>query len=174
MLLEQSPFPMSKAFTREDDDAPEPVVPLRASAALPPGAKNYLTADGAERMRAEWARLREEHLGLPAEDRVTVERRMAELQQTLASAEIVHAEAEPADRVRFGATVTVREEDGTVTPYRIVGVDEVDADRGWVSWHSPLARALMNAHAGQRVVFPSPAGERALEIVRVEHAPPAA
>ncbi len=165
---------MSKAFTREDDDAPEPVVALRASAALPPGAKNYLTADGAERMRAEGARLRAEHLALPAEARVAVERRLAELEQTLASAEVVPEEPEPADRVRFGATVTVREEDGTVTRYRIVGVDEVDAERGWVSWISPVARALMNARTGQRVVFPSPAGERALEIVGVDHAPPRA
>lgn len=165
---------MSKAFTREDDDAPEPVVPLRASAMLPAGARNYLTADGAERMRAEWARLREEHSALPVEDRAARERRMAELQQTLASAEVVHAEAEPADRVRFGATVTVREEDGAVAAYRIVGVDEVDAERGWVSWLSPLARALMNARTGQRVVFRSPAGERALVVVRVEHTPPVA
>lgn len=152
---------MSKAFTREDDDAPEPSPSVRVAAALPPGAKNYVTADGAERMREELARLLEKPTDFGA-------RRIAELREILASAEIVPAETEPADRVRFGATVTVRDASGETARYRIVGVDEVDLDRGWVSWVSPLARALMNARVGQRVRLAVPAGERVLEVLRVD------
>ena len=78
----------------------------------------------------------------------------------------------PAERdgvVRFGATVTVRERSGTEERYRIVGVDEMDIDRGWVSWLSPIAKALLNARLGRRVRFKFPSGEKELEIIRVEY-----
>ena len=163
---------MSKAFTREDDDAPEPVAPLRASSALPPGAKNYVTADGAERFRAELARLIEQRAAAGKVEDVsrTREQRIAELQEILATAEVVGTDATAADQVRFGMTVTVREADGEKTRYRIVGVEEADFERGAVSWLSPIARALMNARPGQRVTFQSPAGERKLEVVAIDSA----
>ena len=166
---------MSKAFTREDDDAPEPLAPPRASSALPPGAKNYVTADGAERFCAELARLIEQRAaGGKAEDGSrTREQRIAELQGILATADVIETENVTADQVRFGMTVTVRETDGDGMRYRIVGVDEVDFERGRVSWRSPLARALMNARVGERVAFQSPAGERRLEVVAIDSAPPA-
>ena len=53
--------------------------------------------------------------------------------------------------------------------YRIVGVDEIDLDRGWVSWLSPIAKALLNARAGERVRFKFPSGQEELEIVKVEY-----
>jgi transcription elongation factor GreB len=53
--------------------------------------------------------------------------------------------------------------------YRIVGVDETDLDRGWVSWLSPVARALLNARLGERVRFRSPSGDRELTVVAVEY-----
>ena len=68
--------------------------------------------------------------------------------------------------VRFGATVVVREESGEESTYRIVGVDETDIDRGWVSWLSPIAKTLMNARPGKRVRFKFPAGEEELEDYR--------
>lgn len=70
-------------------------------------------------------------------------------------------------RVRFGATVTVREPDGGESSYRIVGVDETDLDRGWVSWLSPIAKALLNAEPGQRVRLKLPAGDVELEVTGV-------
>ena len=69
----------------------------------------------------------------------------------------------------FGATVTVRENNGTESVYRIVGVDEADFDRGWISWLSPIARALVNAKVGQRVSFKTPRGFSDLEIVKVSY-----
>jgi transcription elongation factor GreB len=65
--------------------------------------------------------------------------------------------------------VTVREYNGAESRYRIVGVDETDLDRGWISWVSPLAKALLNARIGQRVRFKLPSGEEELEIVGVAY-----
>ena len=165
---------MSKAFTRESDDAPEPpVMPRRSS--LPPGAKNYLTPDGERRLREELERLTQvDRPGLAgttddadAKRRLQgLDQRIVDLQQSLQSAVVVPPPAAPEDRVRFGATVTVRERGGE-TRYRIVGVDEADFDRGWVSWLSPIAKALLNARLGQRVRFKFPSGEEDLEIVGI-------
>ncbi|MEP6699307.1 MAG: GreA/GreB family elongation factor [Verrucomicrobiota bacterium] len=74
-----------------------------------------------------------------------------------------------ADRVHFGATVTVRESDGAETSYRIVGVDEVNVDRGWVSWLSPMAKVLLNRKQGERVWLELPSGEEMLEILDVQY-----
>jgi transcription elongation factor GreB len=71
--------------------------------------------------------------------------------------------------IRFGATVVVREESGGESTYRIVGVDETDFDRGWVSWLSPIAKALMNARLGERVRFKFPSGEEELEIIDISY-----
>ena len=64
---------------------------------------------------------------------------------------------------------TNRDAAGEESTYRIVGVDEADVDRDWVSWVSPIARALLNARLGQRVRFRFPAGEDELEVVRIEY-----
>ena len=53
--------------------------------------------------------------------------------------------------------------------YRIVGADEIDLDQDWVSWVSPIARALLNARLGQRVPFKFPSGETELEVIRIEY-----
>ena len=64
---------------------------------------------------------------------------------------------------------SVRETSGAESSYRIVGVDETDIDRNWVSWLSPIAKALLNARVGQRVRFKFPSGEAELEIVSVAY-----
>ena len=165
---------MSKAFTREDDDTPEePVVP-RFNPALPPGATNWITADGAKRLEEELASLRERRaasVGMGTRQRA-LEQRLADLEYTLATAEVVAPGGEPCEEVRFGATVQVREKGGGKTSYRIVGVDETDLERGWVSWLSPIARALLGARRGQRVTFRFPSGQKELEIVAITDAPP--
>lgn len=168
---------MSKAFLRESDSPALPEPPPLISP-LPAGAKNFLTPDGAERLRAEVVRLVDnERPGLvaaPAGDEDAKQRlrlldqRVRYLQESLRSAVIVPVPKDEPGIVRFGATVIVR--DGpTEARYRIVGVDETDAERGWVSWLSPLARALMNARAGQRVVLNAPSGRKELEVVSVEY-----
>ncbi len=151
-----------------------PDLPPLASV-LPAGAKNYITPDGAQRLRNELERLvREKRPSVSGADDsdakrqlATLDQRIQRLEESLQSAEIVSPPGGDIDVVRFGATVTVREADGEESTYRIVGVDETDIDRGWVSWLSPIARALMNARAGDRVRFKIPSGETELEILRI-------
>lgn len=166
---------MSKAFTR-DDDGIAPVL-QRPISPLPPGVKNYMTAAGARRIEDELKHLREVERPRvvtsedpsKAELLQKIDLRIAYLDQSLLAAEVVHPPSQPDDKVRFGATVTVRDQSGAETRYRIVGVDETDTDRDWVSWRSPIAKALLNARVGQRVKFQIPAGTQEWEIVSIDY-----
>ncbi len=158
---------MSRAFVDEsasesrEEDAPELKIPL------PPGAKNYITPQGAERMRAEL-----DELLAAAQPRLReVDRRIQYLSRMAAIMEIVVPSAQPPERVVFGATVTVREKDQGERTYRIVGVDESDLSRGWVSWVSPVARALMGKKPGDTVKVSLPSEEKLLAIVSIGNAP---
>jgi transcription elongation factor GreB len=172
------PAVMSKAFTREsDEEQDEPSLP-RASALLPAGTKNYLTVDGAERMRRELEHLaqveRARLASLPENAETKQQMRVLngqirQLEEILQSAEVVPVPPPPWEQVRFGASVTVREAKRTETKYRIVGVDETDMDSNHVSWRSPIAKALLNARVGQRVRFRAPDGEVELEIVGINY-----
>lgn len=173
---------MSKAFTREDDVENEDILPRHVSP-LPPGAHNYFTPGGAGRLREELTRLRKVErpalqaaattggvAGADAEELLKrANLRISELQLSLATAEVIAPPPPPHDTVHFGATVTVRDERGAETTYRIVGADEADLDRNQVSWLSPIARALTNARLGQRVPFKFPSGVAQLEIVRIRY-----
>ena len=187
---------MNKAFTREtdreDDDEDGDVSPL------PPGTRNYMTPGGFARLKAEldalvggerpevvatiaWAagngdrsengdyiygkkRLRE------------IDRRIRFLVRRLDKAEIVDPgaprDSDAAERVFFGATVRVRGiERGDERTLAIVGVDETDTARGYVSWISPIARALMRAREGDVVTLRTPAGAEELEVVEIAYRP---
>src|SRR2546428_11908327 len=92
------------------------------------------------------------------------------------TAPVVAAPAAPrpgpaATRVFFGATVTYKDAAGLEHVVSIVGIDEVDLDRGYISWRSPLANALMKASPGDRVDLRAPAKTEHLEIIDVEYAP---
>ena len=171
---------MSKAFTRESDDETEPQLGANLSPALPPGTPNLMTARGAARLRAELARLieidRPEQLARAAQTGNKrplqwLSQRVAQIQESLQSAEIVAPPDQPSDAVCFGASVTVRHRDAETVRYRIVGAAEADPDRGELSWMSPIARALLNARPGDRVRVTVPAGEIELEVIAVTHDP---
>lgn len=169
---------MSKAFTRESDDGPEiPLRPRRVSP-LPPGTKNYFTASGARRLREELTAVltpeRDRLANLPAGEETTsrlqaIDERIEQIEQTLASAVVVETPEPPHDHVRFGATATVRHKNNEQSSYRIVGVDETDIDRDWISWLSPIAKALLNARAGQKVRIKLPAGEDELTVLEIRY-----
>lgn len=167
---------MSKAFTRDEDAGTSPVL-QRPISPLPPGVKNYMTAAGAKRIEEELKHLREverpravtSNDPAKAELLQKIEMRIAYLDQSLLAAEVVQPPAQSDGKVRFGATVMVRDKKGVETKYRIVGVDETDTDRDWVSWRSPVAKALLNASVGQRVKFQIPAGMQEWEIVAVDY-----
>jgi transcription elongation factor GreB len=167
---------MSKAFTRESDD-PQPLLP-RPTVPLPAGARNYLTPAGARRLREELEMLtnverpKAATLSDPQDGRRQVQaldQRIAYLAHSLETAVVTNPPPAPHDRVRFGAAVTVREQSGVESRYRLVGVDETDLDRNWVSWCSPIGRALLNGRLGQRVRFRRPSGEEDLEIVEIRY-----
>jgi len=73
------------------------------------------------------------------------------------------------DRVFFGATVTVEDEDGTETTYKIVGVDEIDGKSGAISWKSPIGRALIGKALDDTVVVKWHAGRRELTITEIDY-----
>jgi transcription elongation factor GreB len=156
---------MSKAFTKEGDDPLDGVLQVD-DAALPPGVKNYLTPEGAARLRDDIARLREAPRG-DARRKVEIDARLAALLRRLEAAEVIDPATQPRDRVVFGATVTVRDEEGRERRYRIVGVDEADAKRGWISWRTPIARALLDQPLGETVTLRTPGGEADVEIVGI-------
>ncbi|PLX86321.1 MAG: transcription elongation factor GreB [Desulfuromonas sp.] len=72
-------------------------------------------------------------------------------------------------RVLFGCTVTVENEEGEEKVYSIVGTDEFDASRGYVSWASPIGHALLGSSVGDVVSFATPGGQAELEIIKVEY-----
>ena len=174
---------MSRAFVDEStssarvEDAPERKIPL------PPGAKNYMTPEGAERLRRELSRLLSvERPRLIAEiaaaeksviaslqrHAAEVDRRIEYLRRMTAILEVIDSRGQAGDRVVFGATVTVLEGSAARRSYRIVGSDESDPAKGWVSWVSPVARALVGKRVGDRVPVKLPVGEKWLEILRIE------
>jgi transcription elongation factor GreB len=169
---------MSKAFTRDENEGPEiPDVPPTASL-IGPGEKNYITAQGAQKLRDELQRLLEVTRPELAEARddpdakrqlARLDQRIMQLEESLQSAEIVVPPSGALDIVRFGACVTVRESDGSETSYRIVGVDETNADENRVSWMSPIAKALLNRKQGERIRFKFPSGEETLEIIEISY-----
>jgi transcription elongation GreA/GreB family factor len=70
-------------------------------------------------------------------------------------------------QARFGARVTVEDQDGRQTSYELVGPDEVDPSAGQISVASPVAQALLGKRAGDRVVLRRPKGDIAATVVSV-------
>jgi len=101
-----------------------------------------------------------------------IDGRIRFLQGRLDAAEIVDPlrQGELAgERVLFGVTVTVENEDGDERTVSIVGEDEIDLNKGRISWVSPLGRALLGNSAGDLIQFKSPRGVEELEIIKVEY-----
>lgn len=169
---------MSKAFTRDENEGPDIPDIVPTAPVLAPGARNYMTPGGAQKLRDELQKLVEVTRPELVEARddpdakrqlARLDQRIRQLEESLQSAQIVEPGEEPRDVVRFGAWVTVCDSAGEETTYRIVGVDETDADNNWVSWMSPIARALLNRKRGERIRFKFPSGEESLEIKEVRY-----
>ncbi len=187
---------MSKAFTREqnqdDDDTDVDVV-----SPLPTGTRNYMTPGGFARLSGELDTLvKKERPELVATvawaagngDRSEngdyiygkkrlreIDRRIRFLLKRLDAAEVVdplvRRDDDCGDQVFFGATVTVANERGEERTVSIVGVDEIDTARGYVSWISPIARALLKSRVGDTVSVRTPAGLEELDVVDVTYKP---
>jgi len=188
---------MSKAFTRESDAADDGDDEQEAVSPLPAGARNYMTPGGFLRMKAELERLvQKERPELVATvawaagngDRSEngdyiygkkrlreIDRRIRFLIRRLDVAEIVDPAArrddDGADQVFFGATVTMRNAKGEERIVSIVGIDEIDTARGYISWVSPMARALIKAREGDTVTLRTPGGVEELDVLEIRYLP---
>ena len=97
------------------------------------------------------------------------EGRIAELEDKLARAEVIDVSKLSGDTVKFGATVTLVDEDTEEKRvWQIVGEPEADAKAGRISIASPLARALVGKKTGASVEVVTPGGARAFEVLKVE------
>ena len=97
------------------------------------------------------------------------EGRIAELEDKLARAEVIDVSKLSGDSIKFGATVTVIDEDtDKKTVWQLVGEPEADAKKGKISIASPLARALVGKKKGAQVEVVTPGGAKAYEVVKVE------
>lgn len=168
---------MSRAFVKGDDsDLPDQSLPERPLGAAP----YYVTPRGLAHLRKRFEALHNEHAALKAEnaafDRprlLAVERDLRYLSARLDGAVPVSTEAAAHDEVHFGARITLRDTQGRVANYHIVGEDEADLAQGKISYLSPLARVLMGARLGESVPWQRPAGTVELEITAIAYDPDA-
>jgi transcription elongation factor GreB len=190
---------MSKAFTKEsdgEDDERDDHAAEEAAHAQLAGVKNYITPSGLRRLRDElqfllarerpavtqvvaWAASngdRSENADYQYGKRRLrqIDRRIRFLTKRIDAAEVVDPAAprrgRAATHVFFGATVRYANAAGTERVVSIVGLDEVDLDRNYISWMSPLARALMKAGPGDSVVLHAPGGTEQLQVLEVRYA----
>ena len=179
---------MSKAFTRENDDAEDDEP---AEAVEPAVSRFYMTPAGYDRLRQELKRLVEAERPevvrtvtwaasngdrsengdyIYGKKRLReIDRRVRYLIRRLENSEVVRSAGRDTDQVFFGATVKVRAKDGAARSVTIVGLDEVDTARGRVSWISPIAKALIKARERDVVSLRTPGGTEELEILEVSY-----
>jgi transcription elongation factor GreB len=178
---------MSKAFTKEETEAPDAEF---EPPAIPAGGKNYISPAGFARLEAElrelveverpevvktvaWAASNGDRSEngdyLYGKKRLReIDRRVRFLIKRLENAEVVRSSGRDTDQIFFGATVRVSSAAGERT-ITILGLDEVDPTHGIVSWISPIARALIKAREGDTVTLRTPAGEEKLQILEVSY-----
>lgn len=99
-----------------------------------------------------------------------IDRRVRYLSKRLDAVTVVTETPSDPTRVFFGAWVTLEDEDGAEVTYRIVGPDESNASKGWISMEAPVARALMGRRDGDEVVVRRPKGDMAYTIVSIRYA----
>ena len=155
----------------------------------PPAASPYITPDGYESLQAEleslWQRRADVVKALAAAaaegDRSEnaeyiyrkkelggIDYRIRYLQKRLPQLNVVR-DSPAADRVFFGADVTVERDDGSTGIYRIVGPDEADAAEGRISIDSPLARALLKKSVDDEVTLELPTGLEHLTVTAIHY-----
>ena len=97
-----------------------------------------------------------------------VEAQIAEMEDRLSRAMVIDPKTLSGDKVIFGATVRLKDEDGKTVTYQIVGQTEADAKIGRISYSSPLGRALIGRTVGDEVEVSAPSGDKYYEIKKIE------
>ena len=97
-----------------------------------------------------------------------IEASIADLEDKLARAMVIDPTTLSGDKVVFGATVTLLDEDDKKIRYQLVGQQEADAKVGRISYNSPLGRALIGRQKGDEVEVSTPSGDRYYQIAKIE------
>jgi transcription elongation factor GreB len=183
---------MSKAFTKEDgpsdDELPpeeddEPVQSTSGSPVITREGYNRLKEEFDRLWRVERPKVTNEVMWAAAQgDRSEnaeyiygkrrlreIDRRVRWLKKRLVALQIVEPAKEQHGKVFFGAIITIIDEDGKRSTYRVVGSDEIDLKRGWISIDSPLAKALLGKRVGDFAVVHRPKGEVEVEILEIRY-----
>lgn len=165
---------MSRAFVSENDtDAAGDALPELPQSAHP----NYVTRCGLrlleERLRGAQARHRQLDAAPDGPEKdlalAHVAREIRYLEARIERAILIDPSQSPSEEIAFGAVVEVVDPAGARHEFAIVGEDEADAERGKVSWVSPLARALIGAGVGDVVLWRRPVGEVELEVEAIRY-----
>ena len=165
---------MSRAFIKEDDaNTSGEELPERPQS---PHA-NYVTPAGLAALQAQLSELQEQRHQLMAhadailseEHLKPVERDIRYFQERIERAVVIDPASQPQDKVSFGALVSTEDDEGEKRRFAIVGEDEADPALGKISWVSPLARSLAGASVGDSVTWKRPAGDKTLEITKIEY-----
>ncbi|MGI4991885.1 transcription elongation factor GreB [Halobacteriovorax sp. GFR7] len=98
-----------------------------------------------------------------------IDRRIRFLNTRINAALIVDPLSISSEKIQFGATVVLEDEDGNEKRYSIVGVDEVDTTKGLVSWKSPIARAMIGKEEGDEVIVQAPGDDFEYTIVEINY-----
>lgn len=99
-----------------------------------------------------------------------IDKRAGYIQRQLASSTVVDPKQQQGlDRVFFGATVTYVNEENVEATHTIVGVDEANLAQGSISYHAPLAKALMKKQVGDEVKVRTPSGVETIEILEITY-----
>jgi transcription elongation factor GreB len=173
---------MSRAFVKEDDSGEPPIIPPRP--ALPAGTANYVTPQGLSMLRAELTELELEitrtqsgaghqHEADQRRQLLILNGRLSDLTARIASARLIDPQAQSAEQVRFGATVTLRtyspDKGEVLRQFAIVGVDEASVADGRISFVSPLARSIMGAKVGQTIRLRMGGVEEEVEVREIRY-----
>ena len=182
---------MSRAFVSESDSQFEDQDVPELKNPLPPGARNYMTPEGAGQLKDELQTLGEERSKIAsrvsrrvghssAQDKAELgrdrhrlrelERKIEYLTEMIARLEVIDPRQQNSERVVFGATVTVRVlPEDRMRIYQIVGVEESNPTAGKVSWVSPIAKGMLSKRVGDVVTLHLPDRETSLEILKIEY-----
>ena len=97
-----------------------------------------------------------------------VEAQIADLEDKVSRASIIDPATLSGDRIIFGATVTLLDDDDKPVRYQIVGPYEADAKAGRISYNSPLGKALIGRHVGDEIEVTVPSGDRFYAVEKIE------
>lgn len=123
-------------------------------------AERPLIVDAIEEARAHGDLSENAEYHAAKERQGQVEATIGDLEDKLSRAQIIDPTSLSGDKIVFGATVTLLDEDDKPVKYQIVGQAEADAKQGMISYNSPLGRALIGRQVGEEVEVSVPAGDK--------------